>query len=119
MRKMFDPMADIRKSVLGDGTTQRLIRELTDGSSIRNQIKEITERALGIGSVAKLLAQQSEESRAQTKKFLEGIGVGRSIQSYVKATQIGALLLWIYGETWRCQAMCQCAHHAVQGRLRS
>lgn len=84
MRKMFDPMADIRKSVLGDGTTQRLIRELTDGSSIRNQMKDITEQALGIGSVAKMLAQQAEDSRAQTKKLLEGLGVGSSIQSYLK-----------------------------------
>lgn len=84
MRKMFDPMADIRKSVLGDGTMQRLIRELTDGSSIRNQMKEITEQALGIGSVAKMLAQQAEDSRAQTKKLLEGLGVGSSIQSYLK-----------------------------------
>lgn len=84
MRKMFDPMADIRKSVLGDGTMQRLIREFTDGSSIRNQMKDITEQALGIGSVAKMLAQQAEDSRAQTKKLLEGLGVGSSIQSYLK-----------------------------------
>lgn len=84
MRKMFDPMADIRKSILGDGTTQRLIKELMDGSSMRNQMKEITEQALGIGSVAKMLAQQAEDSRAQTKKLLEGLGVGNSIQSYLK-----------------------------------
>ncbi len=84
MRKMFDPMADIRKSILGDGTTQRLIKELMDGSSMRNQMKEITEQAQGIGSVAKMLAQQAEDSRAQTKKLLEGLGVGGSIQSYLK-----------------------------------
>ncbi|MBS0407331.1 MAG: SH3 domain-containing protein [Proteobacteria bacterium] len=84
MRKMFDPMAEIRKSVLGDGTTQRLVRELMDGSSMRNQMKEITEQALGLGSVAKMLAQQAEDSRAQTKKLFENLGVGSSIQSYLK-----------------------------------
>lgn len=84
MRKMFDPMADIRKSVLGDGTAQRLIQELRDGNSIRNKIKEITEQALGIGTVAQMLAQQADESRSQTKKLLEGLGVGSSIQSYLK-----------------------------------
>lgn len=84
MRKMFDPMADIRKSVLGDTATQQLIKELTDGSSLRNQMKAITDDALGIGSVAKMLAQQAEDSRAQTKKLLEGLGVGSSIQSYLK-----------------------------------
>ncbi len=84
MRKMFDSMADIRKSVLGSTATQQLIKEFTDGSSMRNQMKAITDDALGIGSVAKMLAQQAEDSRAQTKKLFENLGVGSSIQSYLK-----------------------------------
>ena len=84
MRKMFDPMEDIRKSVLGDTATQQLIKELTDGGSMRSQMKAIADQALGIGSVAKLLAQQAEDSRAQTKKLFEDLGVGSSIQSYLK-----------------------------------
>lgn len=84
MRKMFDPMAEIRTSVLGDISTQHLIKELADGSSLQSQMKAMTEQALGIGSVAKMLALQVEDSRARTKKFLEGLDVGRSIQSYLK-----------------------------------
>lgn len=84
MRKMFDPMAEIRKSVLGDTITQQLIKELADGSSMRSNMKAMTEQAFGIGSVAKMLAQQVEDSRTQTKKLLEGLGVGSSIQSYLK-----------------------------------
>lgn len=84
MRKMFDPMEDIRKSVLGDTATQQLIKELTDGSSMRIQMKAIADQALGIGSVAKMLAQQAEDSRAQTKKLFENLGMGSSIQSYLK-----------------------------------
>lgn len=84
MRKMFDPMEDIRKSVLGDTATQQLIKELTDGSSMQSQMKAIADQALGIGSVAKMLAQQAEDSRAQTKKLFENLGVGSSIQSYLK-----------------------------------
>lgn len=84
MRKLFDPMAEIRKSVLGDTSTQKLIKELTDGSSMRSQMKAMTEQALGIGSVVKMLAQQAEDSRAQTKKLLADLGVGSSIQSYLK-----------------------------------
>lgn len=84
MRKMLAPMEDIRKSVLGDTATQQLIKELTDGSSMRSQIKAIADQALGIGSVAKMLAQQAEDSRAQTKKLFENLGVNSSIQSYLK-----------------------------------
>ena len=83
MRKMLDPLADIRKSVLENTATQQLIKELTDGSSMRSQMKAITDQALGIGSVAKMLAQQAEDSRAQTKELLEGLE-GSSIQSYLK-----------------------------------
>ena len=84
MRKMFDPIADIRKSVLGSSTTQQLIKELTEGSSIRNHMKEIAEQTLGIGSVARMLAQQAEDSRAQTKRLIDSLGVGNSIQRYLK-----------------------------------
>lgn len=84
MRKMFEPMADFRRNTLGDTSTQQLIKDLTDGSSMRSQMKVITDQALGIGSVAKMLAQQADDSRAQTKKLLEGLGVGSSIQSYLK-----------------------------------
>jgi hypothetical protein len=81
---MFERMAEIRKSFLGDSTTQQLIKELTGGSYIQSQMKAITEQDLGIGSVAKMLAQQAEDSRFQTKKLLEGLGVSSSIQSYLK-----------------------------------
>lgn len=84
MRKMFDPMAAIRKSVLGDAATQQLIRELTVGSTLDTHMKEITEQALGIGSVAKMLAQQAEASRTQTKKLFADLVVGSSIQSHLK-----------------------------------
>ncbi|MFM7001766.1 MAG: SH3 domain-containing protein [Limnohabitans sp.] len=83
MRKIFDPMADIRKSVLGDTATQQLIKELTVGSSLGNHMKEITEQALGISSVAKILAQHVDDSRTQTKKLFEDLGVG-SMQRYLK-----------------------------------
>lgn len=84
MRKMLAPLADIRLSVLASTTTQQIIKQLTDGSSMQSQMKAITDHALGIGSVARMLAPQTEDSRAQTKKMLEGLGVGSSIQSYLK-----------------------------------
>lgn len=84
MRKMFEPMAGIRKSLLGNSMTQQLIKELTEGSSIRNHVKKIAEQTSGIGSVAKMLAQQAKDSRAHTQRLLDGMGVGSSIQSYLK-----------------------------------
>lgn len=84
MRKMFDPMAEIRKNVLGYTSTQQLIKELTVGSALGNQMKAIAEQVQSMGSVAMMLAQQAENSRAETKKLFENLGVGSSIQSYLK-----------------------------------
>lgn len=84
MRKMFEPMADIRKSLLGISTTQHLIKELTESSSIRSYIKEITEQSIGTGSIANMLAQQAKDSRDRAQSLLDGIGMGDSIQSYLK-----------------------------------
>lgn len=83
MRKMFEPMDNIRKSFLGDASTQRIIKELIVGSSVENYMKEIAERAINLGSVAKILAQQAEESQARTKIFANLI-VGSNIQNYLK-----------------------------------
>ena len=84
MRKMFAPMVDIRNSVLGDSTmTQQLIKELTEASSARNYFADLVEQASGVGSVAKLLAQQGEASRAQTKHVLESLNVSSSVQRYL------------------------------------
>ena len=84
MRKLFDPMASLRKSVLEDTATRQFIKELTEGGSIGNQMKEIAEQKLGIRSVAQMLAQQAEDSRSQTKERIENLGGGSSIQSYLK-----------------------------------
>lgn len=84
MRKLLDPMDDIRNRLLGDSMTQQLIKELTEGNSKRDYMKEIAGEIFGIGSVAQILCQQAEESRAQTKKLFEKLSVGTSIQRYLK-----------------------------------
>jgi hypothetical protein len=84
MRKMFEPMAEIRKRVLGDTSAMQLIMAFTDANSKRSHMKAITDQAWGIGSSAKMLAQHTEASRVQTLKLFENFGVGSSIQSYLK-----------------------------------
>lgn len=84
MRKLLDPLADIRKSLIVDSATQQLIKELKAGSAVRDHIKEVVEQASGIGSAIKMLARQAEESRTQTRRLFESPGVGSSIRSYLK-----------------------------------
>ncbi|MHA7681882.1 SH3 domain-containing protein [Cupriavidus sp. PET2-C1] len=84
IRKMLEPIADLRKSLLLDSSTQDLIKELAKGNSIRHQFKDILDQAAGIGSAAKHWAQQREDVRTQTRKIVEDLQVGSSIRSYLK-----------------------------------
>lgn len=83
LRKMLDPLADLRKNLMLDDTTQRLMKEMAMGTSVQ-QYKDVLESITGVGSAAKMWAQQIEGSRAQTKKLFEDLGVGSSIQSWLK-----------------------------------
>lgn len=83
MRRMLDPLAGIRESLLVNQTPQQLIKEL-EASSIHHHIRELVDQTAGLGSVAKMLAQQAEESREQHKHFLDSVSVASSVQSYLK-----------------------------------
>lgn len=71
MRRMLDPLDAIRKGLLADDATQKIIKELTASASIQDHIKQIVDQTTGIGSVAKMLAQQAEESREQHRRLLD------------------------------------------------
>lgn len=84
MQRMLDPLADIRKSFLVDNTTQNLIKELTAASSLHDHIKQLVDQTPGIGSVAKMLAQQADDSREQHRRLRDSVTGPSSIQSYLK-----------------------------------
>lgn len=84
VRRMLEPLADIRKSFMLDDSTQRLIKEITEGVSLRDRFDDILAQATGAGSAAKTWAQQIEDSRVQARRLFDDLGVGNSIQNYVR-----------------------------------
>jgi len=84
VRRMLEPLADIRKSLMLDDSTRRLIREITEGASLSNQLKGIQAQTIGAGSAAKIWAQQIENSRVQARNLFDDLGVGVSIQNYIR-----------------------------------
>jgi len=84
VRRMLEPLADIRKSLMLDDSTQRLIKEITEGVSLRDRLDDILSQATGVGSAAKMWAQQIENSRVQARRLFDDLGVGNSIQNYVR-----------------------------------
>jgi len=84
MRRMLDPLDGIRKGLLADNATQKIIKELAATASIQDHIKQIVDQTTGIGSVAKMLVQQAEESREQHRQLLDSVTGSSSIQNYLK-----------------------------------
>ncbi len=84
MRRLLDPLDSIRQSLLLDNSTQKLVKELTAANSIQDHIKQLVDKTSGIGSVAKMLAQQAEESREEHRRLLDSVTGASSIQNYLK-----------------------------------
>lgn len=88
MRRLLDPLDGIRQSLLLDNSTQKLIKELTAANSIQDHIKQLVDETSGIGSVAKVLARQAEESREQHRRLLDSVTGASSIQNYLKEFEV-------------------------------
>ena len=84
MRQLLDPIADIRKRLLGDAAPLQIIKDLAAGQLSANYVKDVLDRAKGLGSASKMLAQHAEDSRAQIQKLLGSLGADSGIQSYLK-----------------------------------
>lgn len=88
MRRMLDPLAGIRTSLLVDNTTQELIKELTAARSVQGSIKQLADQTYGVGAVAEMLARQADESQAQHRRLLDSVTGVSSIQSYLKDFEV-------------------------------
>jgi hypothetical protein len=81
IRKMLEPLAYIRKSfMLDEGARQRI----NEATAIRDQFKDALSGLSGVGSVAKMWAQQMEETRARTGRVLEGLKIDSAISQQLK-----------------------------------
>lgn len=81
IRKMLAPLSELR----GGSLAGSALKELGVYSSIQNPFKNVLDQALGLGSTAKMWAQQIEASQAHTKRLpLEDLSVGHSLQMYLK-----------------------------------
>lgn len=73
MRKMLEPLADIRKKFMLDQRNSKLIKDAALGATtLRNQFKD------------GMWAKQIEESRAQTQSVFERLKLGSGISQHLK-----------------------------------
>lgn len=85
MRKMLEPLADIRKSFMLNQSTRQLIKDAALGANAwRDQLKEAMSGLSGVGSVAKMWAQQIEQTRAQTRGAFESLNLGSALSQQLK-----------------------------------
>lgn len=84
MRKMLQPLAEIRKSFMLDQSTRQLIKDAALGTNAwRDQLKEAMGLS-GVGSVAKMWAQQIEQMQAQTRSAFESLKLSSTLSQQLK-----------------------------------
>jgi hypothetical protein len=85
IRKMLEPLADIRKSFMVDESIRQQIKDATLGATaIRDQFKDVLSGLSSVGSVAKMWAQQMEATQAQTRSAFDNLKIGRAISQQLK-----------------------------------
>nr|WP_311528796.1 SH3 domain-containing protein [uncultured Ralstonia sp.] len=84
VRRMLGPLDDIRKNFLMGSATQQFIKELANSNAVRDQFKTLVDQTSGVGSPVRMLAQQLEESRPQTKSLLGDLSASSSVQAWLK-----------------------------------
>lgn len=85
MRRMLEPLAEVRKSFMLDQSARQLIKDATLGANAwRDQLKEAMSGLTGVGSVAKMWAQQIEQTQAQTRSAFESLKLGSALSQQLK-----------------------------------
>jgi hypothetical protein len=84
IRKMIEPLADIRKSLLLDTATQKLLKDFAGLGFINDRFKEVVDQATRVDATTAVWAKQIEESQTQTQKLLASMTLGSSVQNCLK-----------------------------------
>jgi len=85
IRKMLEPLADIRKSLMAVESASRIAKEFAGLGTIAEQFKGFLDPTSALGSVANMGAlQQLNASHDRTREIFERAAIGSSLQSYLK-----------------------------------
>ena len=86
IRKMIEPLADIRKRFLRDTATDEIIKDFEGLGSIYDRFKEVVDQVTKMDTTTALWAKKIEDSQIQiqTRNFLDSMSLGSSVQSYLK-----------------------------------
>ncbi|KYP12275.1 MAG: hypothetical protein A0129_02815 [Limnobacter sp. CACIAM 66H1] len=84
IRKMLEPLADIRKSLIAAESTHRMAKEFAGLGAITEQFRSLLDQTSALGSVAKMGALQLDASHSHAREIFERAAIGSSLQSYLK-----------------------------------
>lgn len=81
IRKMLEPLADIRKSLAVDDSIQKIVR---DFSAFKDPTEGLFKDLLSVSSAASAWTKQFEEAHVQTQKLLDSLTGSQSVQRFFK-----------------------------------
>ena len=85
IRKMLDPLASIRSSLLGDTSLQRMIDEFSKPAAASDHFKNLTDQVLRPSAYLHSLNLGVESSMEQARKLLSETSVASGLQQVMKS----------------------------------
>lgn len=84
IRKMLEPLADIRKGLMPAESTNRMAKEFAGVGAVTEQFRSLRDYTSALGLMANMGDLQLEASHGQTREMLEHVAIGSSLHSYLK-----------------------------------
>ena len=84
IRKMLDPLENIRSSLFNDSSIQRMMTELTKPAFASDQIQALIAQVNAPASQLSMVFAHSEDSLEQARKTLAKVSVSSSLQQMMK-----------------------------------
>lgn len=84
IRKMLEPLADIRKALIATESTNKTAKEFAGLGVITEQFRSLLDQTSALGSVANMGALQLGASHGRTMEILERAAIGSSLHNYLR-----------------------------------
>lgn len=85
IRKMLDPLAHIRSSLLSDNATQRILAEFSKPNAASDHITKLIEQASGSSAFIKAMHSNAESSMEHSRKMLAEASLSSGLQQMMKS----------------------------------
>lgn len=88
IRKMLEPLAHVRNSLLSDRVTQRMLAEISKPISASDQVAKLMEQASGSNAIIQAMQPSTLDSMERARKLMAETSVSSGLQQMMKSFEV-------------------------------